>query len=210
LDFRDYRVILENATFHSAYSPKLRNSAPSLNTLYTVKSAQFSFSFSPTKISLTPRFCRKRKVWLPFFAKNAQNHPKTHSYKDNAKIHSALSPTTLSYASRFRRNRGVIENLEFLDKFEEDFQRCWLYCILYVFVIERWQYKFKNRLWKSCACVHLMPHSLHESPTLAYSTWEAFFICPRLPRSWPGNCFPMFCLKYPFKIYVFCILTWQV
>jgi hypothetical protein len=82
--------------------------------LYTSESAQLNSPFSPTTISLTPRFRQKREVWLPFFAENAQNDPKTHSYEDNAKFHSAISPTTLSYASRFRRNRGVIENFEYL------------------------------------------------------------------------------------------------
>jgi hypothetical protein len=141
--------------FHSAYSPKLHNSAPSLNMLYTAESAQFNSVFSPTMISLTPRFRRKREVWLPFFTENAQNDPKTHSYEDNAKFHSAFLPTTLSYASRFWRNRGVIENLEYLGEFEEDFRKCWLYCILYLLVIERCKNKFKNRLWKSRACVPL-------------------------------------------------------
>ncbi len=82
------RVFGENATFHSAYSPKSRNSVPSLSMLYTAESAQFNSPFSPTTISLTPRFRQKRGVWLPFFAENAQNHPKTHSYEDNAKFHS--------------------------------------------------------------------------------------------------------------------------
>jgi hypothetical protein len=90
--------------------------------LYTAESAQFNSPFSPTTISLTPRFRRKREVWLPFFAKNAQNDPKTHSYEDDAKFHPAFSPTTLGYASRFRRNRGVIENFEYLGEFQEDFQ----------------------------------------------------------------------------------------
>jgi hypothetical protein len=92
--------------------------------LYTAESAQFNSPFSPTTISSTPRFLRKREDRLPFFAENAQNDPKTHSYEDNSKFHSAFSPTTLSYASRFRRNRGVIENFEYLDEFEEDFQKC--------------------------------------------------------------------------------------
>jgi hypothetical protein len=107
-----FRVFGENATFHSAYSPKSRNSAPSLNMLYNAESAQFNSAFSPTMISLTPRFRQKQEVWLPFFAENAQNDLKTHSYVDSAKFHSAFSSTTLSYASRFLRNRGVIENFE--------------------------------------------------------------------------------------------------
>jgi hypothetical protein len=90
--------------------------------LYTAESAQFNSLFSPTTISLTPRFRQKREVWLPFFAKNAQNDPTTQSYEDNDKFHSAFSPTMLSYASRFRRNRGVIENFEYLDEFEDDFR----------------------------------------------------------------------------------------
>jgi hypothetical protein len=69
--------------------------------LYTVESAQFNAPFLPTTISLTPRFRWKHKVWLAFFAENAQNDPKTHNYEDNAKFYSAFSPTTLSYASAF-------------------------------------------------------------------------------------------------------------
>jgi hypothetical protein len=42
-----------------------------------------------------------------------------HSYKDSAKFNSTFSATTLSHASRFRRKRGVIENFEYLDEFEE-------------------------------------------------------------------------------------------
>jgi hypothetical protein len=52
----------KNALFHSTYSPKTHNSAFSLNTLYTAKRAQFYSSFSPTTISLTPRFCLKCEV----------------------------------------------------------------------------------------------------------------------------------------------------
>jgi hypothetical protein len=52
-----------------------------------------------------------------FSPKNAQNDPKKHSYKDNAKVNSAFLATTLSHASRFRRKRDVIENLEYLGKF---------------------------------------------------------------------------------------------
>jgi hypothetical protein len=89
--------------------------------LYTTESAQFNSPFLPTTISLTPRFRRKRKVRLPFFAENAQNNPKTHSYEDNAKFHSAFSPTTLSYALCFRRNWGVAENFVYLGEFEADF-----------------------------------------------------------------------------------------
>ncbi len=95
----------------------MKNSASSLNTLYIAESAQFYSAFSPTTISLTSRFRRKREVWLRFFAENAQNDPKMHSYEDNAKFNVAFSATTLSHASRFRRKQGVIENFEYLCEF---------------------------------------------------------------------------------------------
>jgi hypothetical protein len=148
------RVFGENASFHSAYSPKSRNSAPSLNMLYTAESPQFNSPFLPTTISLTPRFRRKHEVWLPFFAENAQNDPKTHNYKDNDKFHSVFLPTMLSYALRFRWNREVTENVEYRGEFE-DFQKCKLYCVLYLLVIERCKNKLENRLLKSRACVPL-------------------------------------------------------
>jgi hypothetical protein len=54
-------------------------------------------------ISLTPRFRRKREVWLRVFAENAKSDPKTHSYEDSAKFNPAFSVTTLSHASPFRK-----------------------------------------------------------------------------------------------------------
>jgi hypothetical protein len=96
-------VFGENTMFHSAYSPKLHNSISSVNVLYTAKSTQSYSVFSPTMISLTPQFHWKRKVWLHFFSKNAQKDPTTHNYKDNAKFHSSVSVTMLSYATRLQR-----------------------------------------------------------------------------------------------------------
>jgi hypothetical protein len=95
-------------------------------------------------ISLTPCFRWKREVWLRFFAENAQNDPKTHSYEDSAKFNAAFLATALSHASRFQRKRWVIENFEYLEEFEEYFWKCWLYCVLY---ISDWQMEknFKNR-----------------------------------------------------------------
>jgi hypothetical protein len=61
-DFREYRIIGENAPFHSSYSPKTHHSASSLNTLYTAESAQFYSAISPTTISLTQSFRQKREV----------------------------------------------------------------------------------------------------------------------------------------------------
>ncbi len=119
----------------------------------------------PKEHSLTPHFLQQLLVYLRAFAENAKFDspfsPKTlkmirkRSYEDNAKFHSAFSPTTLCYASRFRRNRGVIENFEYLGEFQEDFRKCWWYCVLYLLVFERCKNKFKNRLWKSRACVPL-------------------------------------------------------
>jgi hypothetical protein len=119
----------KNVTFHSAYLLKTHNFASSLNTLYTAESAQFysaffannnwfSFALSPNMRSLPPLFCRKRSI-----------RSETHSYEDNAKFNSAFSATTLSHASRFLRKSGVIENFEYLGKFLEYFQKCWLYCV---------------------------------------------------------------------------------
>ncbi len=141
--------------FHSAYSPKTHKFASSLKTLYTAESAKFYSAFLLTTISLTPRFCRKREVWLRFFAENTQNDPKMHSYEDCAKFTSAFSATTLSHASCFRQKQRVIKNFEYLGEFEEYFWKCWLYCDLYLLVTERCKKKFKNRVWKSRACVPL-------------------------------------------------------
>jgi hypothetical protein len=85
--------------------------------LYIAESVQFYSTFSPTTMSLTPRFCRKREVWLHFFAENAQNEPKTQSYEDSAKFNGAFLLTMLSHASRFRRKRKVMENFEYLCEF---------------------------------------------------------------------------------------------
>jgi hypothetical protein len=94
-----------------------KNSASSLNTLYIAKSAQFYSAILPITISLTPRFRRKRKVWLHFFVENAQIDPKMHSYEDSGKFNVTVSASTLSHASRFGQKRGIIENFEYLCEF---------------------------------------------------------------------------------------------
>ncbi len=53
---------------------------------------------------------------------------------------------------------GSDKNFEYLGEFEEDFRKCWLYCVLYLLVIERCKNKLKNRPWKSRACVPLRLH----------------------------------------------------
>jgi hypothetical protein len=60
-----------------------------------------------------------------------------HSHKDNAKFHSSLLATTLSYATHFWGKQGVIKKFEYLGEFEEDFRKCWLFCVLHLLVIER-------------------------------------------------------------------------
>jgi hypothetical protein len=120
----------------------MHNFASSQNTLYTAESAQFYSAFSLTTISLTPRFCGKREVWLNFFAENAQNDPKTQCYEDNAKFNSAFSATTLSHTLRFRRKGRVIKNFEYLGEFLEYFRKGWLYCVF----IYKWLKDAKERL----------------------------------------------------------------
>ncbi len=85
--------------------------------MYIAESTQVYSAFPPTPISLTPRFRRKCEVWLRFFAENAQNDPKTHSYEDSAKFNVAFSASMLSHTSRFQQKRGVIENFEYLCEF---------------------------------------------------------------------------------------------
>ncbi len=84
-----------------------------------------------------------------------------HSYEDSTKFNSAFLATALSHPSRFRQERGVIENFEYLGEFKDYFRKCWLYCVLYLLVTERCKKRFKNRLWKSRACVPLKVH-MHE------------------------------------------------
>ncbi len=91
--------------------------------MYTPESGQLISPFSPSTISLSPRFHRKREVWLPFFAENVQKDLKMHSYEDNDKFHSVFLVTTLSYASYIQQNWGVIENFEYLGEFEEGFRK---------------------------------------------------------------------------------------
>jgi hypothetical protein len=91
--------------------------------MYISESAQFYSAFSPTTISLTPRFCRKREVWVRFFAENAQNDPKTHSNEDTAKFNITFWATMLSHASLFRRKWGVIKNFKYLCEFLRIFSK---------------------------------------------------------------------------------------
>ncbi len=128
-------------------------------------------------------------VWRRFFAENAQNDPKMHSYEDSAKFNSAFSATRRSHASRFWRKRRVIENLEYLCEFEEYFQKCWLDCVSYLLVTEICKKKFKNRLWKSRACVPLTPEN-HWKLNLVEK--ESFCFSPVLNgRQTALFCFPL-------------------
>jgi hypothetical protein len=106
-------------------------------------------------ISFTPSLCQKHEVWLRFFAKNAQNNPKTHSYEDNANFTACF---WLSYAMRFQRKQWVIENFEYLGEFE-DFWKCWLYCILYLCISDWKMLKkvFEKIMKTSCMCTCKVP-----------------------------------------------------
>ncbi len=141
--------------FHSTYLPKMKNSASSLNMLYTAECTQFYSRFLPTTISLTSSFLQKRDVWLCFFTGNDQNDPKTHSYEYHAEFNVAFSATTLTHASRFWRKQGIIKNFEYLCEFWECFQKGWLYWVL----SERCKKRYKNRL---CACVPLSLISVNQ------------------------------------------------
>jgi hypothetical protein len=91
--------------------------------MYTAESESLHFcsAFSPTAISLTPRFHQKHKVLLHFFIESAQNDPKTRSYEDNAKFHYLGDNAPLCYA--LSGKWGVIEIFEYLGEFEEGFRK---------------------------------------------------------------------------------------
>ncbi len=95
-------------------------------------------------ISWTPRFRQNREVWLRFIAEHAQNDPKMHSYEDSTKFNSAFLATTFRHALRFRQKRRVIENFEYLCEFKEYFWKCWLECVLYLLVTERFKKGLKT------------------------------------------------------------------
>jgi hypothetical protein len=107
--------------FHSVYSPKTHNSASSLNTLYTAESAQFYSAFSPTTISLTPRFRRKREILL-----------KMHSYEDAAKFNVAFSATKRSAMLRAFGENGEFSKISNIcANFKNVFENvgCTAFCI---------------------------------------------------------------------------------
>ncbi len=91
------RVFDKNTSFHSAYSPKTHNSASYLNTLNTAQSAQFYFAFSPTTISLTPRFRENVKFDSVFSLKTLKTIPKR-----------TVTKTTLNLTPRFWRQRSAV------------------------------------------------------------------------------------------------------
>jgi hypothetical protein len=43
----------------------------------------------------------------------------------------------------FSKN-GAIENFEYLNEFEKDVQKCWLYCVLYLLKTERYKKVLKT------------------------------------------------------------------
>jgi hypothetical protein len=167
LNFCEYRIVSENALYHS--------------------------TFFPTMISLTPRCRWKHEVWLHFFTKDAQNYPKTHSYEDNAKFHSsfwrqhyhndkfnsALSPKCEvwlhffteeaqnhpkphSYKdnTKWRQHDVLLANTgsdwEFLNpgKFEKDFWKCWLYCVLYLCISDWKMQKAVKKQTMKISCMY--------------------------------------------------------
>jgi hypothetical protein len=127
----------------------LHISTSSLNTLYTAESAQFYSAFSPT----TPRFRRKREVLLRFSAENTQNDPKTHSYED-----SVLPPRFRRQCSAMLRAFGKNGEWSNTSSIWTNLKNIFENVGVLRFVsVSDWktQKKFKNRLWKSRACVPL-------------------------------------------------------
>jgi hypothetical protein len=129
----------KNATFDSVYSPKTHNSNSSLKMLYTAENAQFYSAFSLTTISLTPLL--KTRSLTTLFHQKRSTRLKTRSYEDDAKFYSAFLATTLNFAMRFWQK--IIVNFEYPVEFDEDLQKCWLYCVLYLLVIERCKKSYK-------------------------------------------------------------------
>ncbi len=201
------RVFSENATFNSAYSPKTHNFASSLNPLYTAESAQFYYAFLQTTISLTPCFCQKREVWFRFFAENAQNDPKTLSYEDSTKFNSPVL-AMLSHASCCFVLSAKTASDQKLWISVWIWRKCWLDCLLYLLVTEICKKKFKNRLWKSCACVPLnwaeTSQLWRASPSFWLSWTTSTFMFPdilavSLAQLWVGLDYPSRLFGYPLQ-----------
>jgi hypothetical protein len=106
LEFREFRVIAENAPFYSAFWQKRHvllcvfaktyNSASSLNTLYTAESAQFR---------------QQRLVYLRAFAKNAKFNFAFSSKTLKTIQKRTVTKTALSLTSRFRQQRTAFFEL---------------------------------------------------------------------------------------------------
>jgi hypothetical protein len=105
--------------FQSAYLPKIRNSAYSLNTLYIAESAQLYSASSPTKISLISDFRRKSEL-STFLLKALKTIRKR-----------TVTKTMLNLTLSFWRQCSVLfralakmgsdQNFEYLGEFEDDF-----------------------------------------------------------------------------------------
>ncbi len=124
------------------------------------------FAFSPSTISLTPRFRRKHEVWLRFFAENAQNDPKTHNYEDNAQPCFSLS-AKMGSDQKFRISGRIWRTFSNM------------LAVLRFVSISDWkmQKKFKNSLWKSLAC-----EALIRSPNTFFTLEEISLFLPELLR----------------------------
>jgi hypothetical protein len=76
---------------------KQKNSTASLNTLYIAESAQFYSAFSPTTISLTPRFAKNAQFDSAFLPKTLKMIRKC-----------TVTKTALYLTSRFWRQRSAM------------------------------------------------------------------------------------------------------
>ncbi len=82
----------------------------------------------------------------------AQYDPKKRSYKDNTKFDSAFLSTTLSYAMWFLSKQEGIESVKHLGEFDQDFQKCWIYCVWCLLIME-WCKKNKKKQTMKISCV---------------------------------------------------------
>ncbi len=138
----------------------------------------------PKAHSFTPHFHWQRLVEFRAFAENAK-FDSAFSTKMFQTIHKrTFTKTALNLTPHFRQQRSAMlrafsRNGEWSKTSNiwaklKNFRKCWLYCVLYLLVTERCKKTFKNRLWKSRACVPLrceIPYSIPSACRSIGSGW---------------------------------------
>ncbi len=102
--------------------------------LYIAESAQLYSAFSPTTISLTPRFRRKREVWLRVFAENAQNDPETTIAKSALNSNPCFRRQRSAMLRAFGENGEWSKTLNIWANFKNMFENvgCTAFCIAFL------------------------------------------------------------------------------